>query len=348
MIDFNEHLKNWSPPPKWQKITTIDMHTAGEPLRIITSGLPELHGNTILEKRKYMMDNYDHLRKQLMLEPRGHADMYGCIITPPVSKEADFGVIFMHNEGYSSMCGHGIIAITKVAIETGLVKIVEPKTIVKIDSPAGLITAIGHIKYGKVDKVSFQNVPSYVVSLDNEVEIPKYGKIKYDLAFGGAYYTYVQVDDFGLTCYPKDIDQLIYIGREIKKAVSNTVKNEHPSDNVLSFLYGTIFIGKPEDSDSHSRNVCIFANGEVDRSPTGTGVSGRLAIHYARGEVGIDEPIIIESIIGSRFGGRVITETKFGEYNAIIPEVTGESFVTGKHEFYVDPEDSIKSGILLR
>ena len=348
MIDFTEHLKNWSPPTQWQRITTIDMHTAGEPLRIITSGLPVLHGNTILEKRKYMVDNYDHLRKMSMWEPRGHADMYGCIITQPVSKEADFGVIFMHNEGYSSMCGHGIIAITKVAIETGLVKIVEPKTIVKIDSPAGLITSTGHIKKGKVNRVSFYNVPSYVVSLDSEVEIPKYGKIKYDLAFGGAYYVYVQAEDFELNCYSKDIDQLIYIGREIKKAVSNTVKIEHPRDNVLSFLYGTIFIGKPEDLNSHSRNVCIFADGEVDRSPTGTGVSGRLAIHYARGEVGADEPIIIESIIGSKFDGRVVKETKFDQYNAIIPEVTGESFITGKHKFYVDPEDSIKGGIFLR
>ena len=345
---LKDKLKNFLVPNNWQKITTIDTHTAGEPLRIVTSGIPELPGDNILKKRQYMMDNYDHLRKQLMWEPRGHADMYGCIITPPVSKEADFGVVFMHNEGYSSMCGHGIIAVTKVAIESGLVKNSEPQTIVKIDSPAGLITAIGHIKNGKVGKVSFQNIPSYVVALDDEILIPVYGKIKYDLAFGGAYYAYVQAGDVGLTCYPKDIYQLIHVGRKVKRAVSNSVQIKHPFNDELSFLYGTIFIDKPENADSHSRNVCIFADGEVDRSPTGTGISGRLAIHYARGEIGVGEPIIIESVIGSKFSGIVLKETKFGQYNAIIPEVYGEAFITGKNEFYIDPDDPIQGGIFLR
>ncbi|MBU0528365.1 proline racemase family protein, partial [bacterium] len=193
-----------------------------------------------------------------------------------------------------------------------------------------------------------QNVPSFVVALDSEIEIPDYGKIKYDLAFGGAYYAYVQADDFGLTCYPKDIDQLIYIGREIKKAVSNTVKIKHPFDNDLSFLYGTIFISEPEDLNSHSRNVCVFADGEVDRSPTGTGVSGRLAIHHARSEINIGDSITIESIIGTKFEGRIVKETKFGNFNAIIPEVTGEAFITGKHEFYINSEDQIGKGFILR
>lgn len=306
MTDLLKKLINWSPSSDWLKISTIDTHTAGEPLRIIISGIPELLGDTILAKRMYMKENYDYIRKQLMWEPRGHVDMYGCIITSPVTPEADFGVIFMHNEGYSSMCGHGIIAITKIAIESGLVKTSEPQTTVKIDSPAGLITATGRVENGKVKKVSFQNVPSYVVALDSEIEIPEYGKIKYDLAFGGAYYAYVQAADIGLTCCPKDIDKLIQVGREIKKAVSNSVEIIHPFNNDLSFLYGTIFIGEPKDSNLHSRNVCIFADGEVDRSPTGTGVSGRLAIHYARGEIGIGEAIVIESIIGTKFEGIII------------------------------------------
>ena len=348
MEDLVKKLTDWPVPPDWLKITTLDTHTAGEPLRIVTSSVPELFGDTILAKRMYMKENYDFIRRQLMSEPRGHADMYGCIITSPVSQEADFGVIFMHNDGYSSMCGHGIIAITKVAIESRIVKVSEPITNIKIDSPAGLITAIGHLENSKVKKVAFQNVPSYVVALDSEIEIPKYGKIKYDLAFGGAYYAYVQAADVGLTCYPKDIERIISIGREIKKAVSNTVNIKHPINNDLSFLYGTIFIGKPEDSNSNSRNVCIFADGEVDRSPTGTGVSGRLAIHNARGDISIDEPITIESIIGTKFTGKIIEETKFGSFDAIIPEITGEAFITGKHEFYIDPEDPIGYGIFLR
>ena len=348
MTDLTEKLKDWSPPLNWQKIITIDTHTAGEPLRIVTVGIPKLRGDTILAKRKYIKDNFDNFRKILMWEPRGHADMYGCIITEPVTKEADMGIIFMHNDGYSSMCGHGIIAITKIAIGAGLVELVEPQTIVKIDSPAGLITAIGHIEKGQIEKVSFQNVPSYVVALDNEIEINGIGKIKYDLAFGGAYYAYVQVTDVALTCFQKDVEKLIQVGREIKKAVSKSIKIKHPFDDDLSFLYGTIFIGEPEDTNSHSRNACIFADGEVDRSPTGTGVSGRLAIHYARKEIGIGETIIIESIIGTKFEGRIIESTKFGSFEAIIPEVTGKAFITGKHEFYVDPKDSITTGIFLR
>ena len=185
MSDFAKKLLEWSPPTDWKKITTIDTHTAGEPLRIVTSGLPDIKGSTILEMRKNFQKNHDDVRKILMLEPRGHADMYGCIITPPTTKDADFGVIFMHNEGYSTMCGHGIIAVTKVTIESGLVRKAEPITSIKINSPAGLITATGHIKYSKVNKVSFQNVPSYVVSLDNEIEIKGIGKIKYDLALVG-------------------------------------------------------------------------------------------------------------------------------------------------------------------
>jgi trans-L-3-hydroxyproline dehydratase len=348
MTDPLKKLTSWSASYDWLKITTIDVHTAGEPLRIITSGIPELPGDTILKKQQYMIINYDHLRKHLMWEPRGHADMYGCIITSPVSQEADFGVIFMHCDGYSSMCGHGIMAITKVAIESGLVEKVEPITTIRIDSASGLITATANISNGEIGKLSFKNVPSFVVTLDSEIEIPEYGIIKYDLAFGGTYYSYVQAADVGLTCYPKDIDKLIQVGRKIKKAVSNTVNIKHPYDNDLSFLYGTIFIGEPEDFGSHSRNVCIFADGEVDRSPTGTRVLGRLAIHYAREDISISEPIIIESIIGTKFEGRIIEQTKFGLFDAIIPEVTGKAFITGKHEFYVNPEDPIREGTTTR
>jgi len=348
MSNFIKKLKEWDPPSSWRKITTIDAHTAGESLRIIISGLPEIIGSTILEMRKYIQDNHDDIRKLLMWEPRGHADMYGCIITPSITKEADFGVIFMHNEGYSTMCGHGIIAVTKVAIETGITNKIEPKTGIKIDSPAGLITATAYVQNGTVIKVSFLNVPSYVVSLDSEIDIEGIGKLKYDLAFGGAYYAYVQARDVGLTCLPKDVNGLIQVGRKIKDAVSKSVEIKHPFDDELSFLYGTIFIDEPEEKSSHSRNVCIFADGQVDRSPTGTGVSGRLAIHYAKGEISCGESIIIESIIGSKFEGKVTEKTQFGHYNAIIPEVIGNVNITGTHEFYLDPSDVIPSGFIIR
>jgi trans-L-3-hydroxyproline dehydratase len=315
---------------------------------VITGGLPELPGETILARRRYAKENLDHLRKALMWEPRGHADMYGCIVTPPVSPEADIGVLFMHNEGYSTMCGHGIIAITKVALETGLLPMQAPETTVKIDTPAGLVTARARVSAGQVQSVYFHNVPSFALALAETVDVPGLGQVRYDLAFGGAFYAYIQAEDVGLTCATADFRPLIETGMAIKRAIMASRPIDHPFEPELGFLYGTIFIGPPLSDEAHSRNVCIFAEGEVDRSPTGTGVSGRLAIHYARGELGLNQPIIVESIIGSRFTGRVVETTTFGPHPAIIPEVEGRAYITGRHEFLLDPADPWPAGFMLR
>jgi trans-L-3-hydroxyproline dehydratase len=340
--------EQWKPPEHWIRITTIDAHTAGEPFRVITSGYPSLPGNSILARRRYAVENLDHLRTALMLEPRGHADMYGCVLTPPVSPGADIGVLFMHNEGYSTMCGHGIIGLVKVALDAGLLPVTAPKTVVKIDTPAGPVTAHARIETGQVQSVRFRNVPSFVLALDETVDVPGLGRVRYDLAFGGAFYAYVQAQDLGLRCRPDDAHALIERGRDIKRAVVASRRIRHPFEEDLSFLYGTIFIGPPHDSGSHSRNVCIFADGQVDRCPTGTGVSGRLAIHYARGELGVNEPIVVESIIGSRFGGRVVETTTCGSHPAIVPEVEGSAHITGRHEFLLDPADPLREGFVLR
>jgi trans-L-3-hydroxyproline dehydratase len=339
---------SWNPSPNWHRITTIDAHTEGEPFRVITGGFPELQGDTILERRRYAREYFDHLRTALMWEPRGHADMYGCILTPPVTATADFGILFIHNEGFSTMCGHGIIGITTVVLETGMHRMQEPETVIKIDTPAGLVTAHARIKDGRVASVYFHNVPSFVLALDEEVEVPELGRVRYDLAFGGAFYAYVQAADVGLTCRATDFRTLIERGMQIKRAVMQSRAIPHPFEADLSFLYGTIFIGEPHSADAHSSNVCIFAEGEVDRSPTGTGVSGRLAIHHARGEIKVGEPIKIESLIGSHFTGRVVEETSFGGYAAIIPEVEGTAHITGRNEFFIDPTDSLRHGFLLR
>lgn len=341
-------MKHWTPPPHWHKITTIDAHTEGEPLRIIIDGYPDLPGATLLERRRYAQTHLDHLRTALMWEPRGHADMYGCLVVPPVSPGADFGVLFMHNEGYSTMCGHGIIAVTKVALETGMLPMAEPETTVRIDTPAGLVTAHARVKAGQVQSVYFHNVPSFVLALDETVEVPGLGRVRYDLAFGGAFYAYVQAEEVGLTCTPENFQAIIEKGRAIKHAVMAHRPIPHPFEPDLSFLYGTIFIGPPLGQGVHSRNVCIFAEGEVDRSPTGTGVSGRLAIHHARNEISLHEAITIESIIGSRFTGRVIETTYFGPHPAIIPEVEGTAHLTGRHEFLIDPDDGLREGFVLR
>ncbi len=347
---FSQKLKSfrWQAPDHWLKIRTIDAHTEGEPLRIILDGFPELKGDTILERRRYAKEHYDHLRKSLMWEPRGHADMYGCILTPPVSEQADFGVLFTHNEGFSTMCGHGIIGITKVLLETDFLKKEEPLTTVRIDTPAGLVTAFGHVKDGRIRRVTFHNVPSFVLTLDQTVAVEGLGEVRYDIAFGGAFYAFVQAEEIDLALTPENYRRIIELGMKIKHAVMRQTEIRHPFEEDLNFLYGTIFIGPPLSSDADSRNVCVFAEGEVDRSPTGTGVSARMALHYARGELEIGREMVIESIIGSKFSGKAVKALDFGPHRAVIPEVGGTAHITGQHEFLIDPEDPLKNGFILR
>lgn len=343
-------MREWEPPDGWLRITTIDAHTGGEPFRVITGGYPELPGETILERRRYAREHLDHLRTMLMWEPRGHADMYGCIVTPPVTPGADIGVLFMHNEGYSTMCGHGIIAIARVALETGLLPMPagDGERVVRIDTPAGLVTAHARISGGQVTGVAFHNVPSFVLALDETVHVPGLGDVRYDIAFGGAFYAYVRAVDLGLTLAADEFRTIIDRGMAIKRAVMASRPIPHPFEEDLSFLYGTILVGPPLGEGAGSRNVCVFAEGEVDRSPTGTGVSGRLALHHARGEIGVGEDIIVESIIGTRFRGRIVATTSFGPYPAVIPEVEGTAHITGRHEFLVDPADPLRDGFILR
>jgi len=347
MIEVKK-LKNWNPPDGWIEFQTIDAHTEGEPLRIILSGYPELKGKTLLEKRTDAQNHHDELRKALIWEPRGHADMYGAIIVEPDTTGADFGVIFIHNEGYSTGCGHAIIALTKVFVETGLIPMNEPETEVKMDVPSGFIKSYAKVKNGQVTGVRFENVPSFVQSLDTEVDVPGLGIINYDLAFGGAFYAFVDVAQLGLDCTPEYQNLLIETGMKIKHAIMDSVEMVHPLEPDMNFLYGTIFTGALKDPNHHSRNVCIFAEGEVDRSPTGTGVSARAAILLSKGEVKVGESIIIESIIGSTFSVKIVATTTFGNYDAVIPEVSGNAFITGKNAFWINPEDPLKGGFILR
>jgi len=339
---------NWKPPSGWNTIKTIDLHTCGEPLRVLTDGLPEIKGNTILEKRKYFRDNLDYIRTGTMWEPRGHADMYGAIITEPVSADADFGTFFLHNEGYSTMCGHAIIALVTLVMETGLIKKDTENPQIIIDAPPGKIFATGHIKDGRVLSVSFRNVPSFLLLKNKTVNVSGLGNVLFDVAFGGAFYAFVKSEDFDLELDSGSYDTLIDYGRKIKYAVMDNYKIKHPFEEDLSFLYGTIFTGKPYNKYNHSRNVCIFADGELDRSPTGSGVSARAALHHSRGELQNGEIITIESILGSLMDVKIVNTTKYGPHNAVIPELTGRASITGKNEFYFDPEDPFKEGFILR
>jgi proline racemase len=339
---------SWRPPSDWPRLTTIDAHTGGEPFRVVTGGWPAIPGETILARRRYAMAHHDHLRRALMLEPRGHADMYGCLVTPPVTPDADLGVLFMHNAGFSTMCGHGIIGLVTVALETGMLPAIEPETTVRIDTPAGLVTARADVASGRVARVTFRNVPAFVLARDEVVDVRDVGQVQYDVAFGGAFYAYVSAEDVGLACTPEYFRGLIEAGRAIKAAVAAHRAIAHPFEDDLGFLYGVVFTGPSPSPGVHGRNVCVFADGEVDRSPTGTSVSARLAIHHARGELREGDRVVFESLIGSRFGGRIVETTSFGPYAAVVPEVDGSAHITGRHEFLLDPTDTIGRGFLLR
>ncbi|HLF60281.1 MAG TPA: proline racemase family protein [Acidimicrobiia bacterium] len=339
---------DWQPPSGWQRVTVVDSHTGGEPFRVVISGVPQPEGGTVLERRRYAETHLDRLRRILMWEPRGHADMYGGLIGSPTMEGSDLSVLFMHNAGFSTMCGHGIIALTKVALDTGILPVSGPETTIGIDTPAGQVMATASVEGGAVGTVRFRNVPSFVVELDATVEVPGIGELRYDLAFGGAFYAYVDVSQVGLTCGPADASRLIETGRAIKKAVIASREIRHPLEADLSFLYGVIFFGPAEDTGHHSRNVCTFAEGELDRSPTGTGVSGRLAINHARGDLDVGETIVVESIVGSTFTGSVVEATEYGGHPAVIPEIGGRAHIIGRSEYWIDPKDSLGQGFLVR
>ena len=348
MNRWPEAARAWAPPAGWRRVLAVDAHAGGEPLRVVLEGFPALGGDSILARRRDARLRHDALRKALMWEPRGHADMYGCLLTPPVTPEADVGVLFTHNEGYSTMCGHGIIAVTTVLLELGLLPCREGENRVGIDAPAGFVEAWGRVSGGKVVSVSFVNVPSYAAALDRAVEVPGLGTVRYDLAFGGAFYAFVDAAPLGLELVPAEVGRIIETGRAVKAAVVAADPPRHPLDPDLGFLYGAIFVGQAQDPAHHSRNVCVFADGEVDRSPTGTGVSARLALHHARGELAEGQEIVVESILGTTFGGRVAGVTRVGPYDAVVPRVSGSAHITGRSEWFLDPGDPLKDGFLLR
>jgi proline racemase len=335
---------SWQPPASWMRLEAIDMHTGGEPLRVLVSGLPPLPGTTVLEKRRYFRDHYDYIRTGTMWEPRGHADMYGAVLTP--SSDADFDVFFLHNEGYSTMCGHAIIALTTLAVETGLVR--EFSGEVSFSVPAGLIAARARLENGRAHDVSFRNVPSFAYAIEQSVDVPGIGRVRFDIAYGGAFYALVEAQPLGLGLGPTQFNQLVDYGRRIKQAVMGVMAITHPFEADLSFLYGTIFTGPAQHADCHSRNVCIFADGELDRSPTGSGVSARAALLHAKGELRIGERLTIESILGTRMTVEVASNLQFGPYDAVIPQVGGTASIIGRNEFYFDPRDPLRAGFILR
>ncbi len=338
---------NWSPPSSWGRIRTIDTHTGGEPLRIVTSGLPEIKGDTVLEKRRYFMKHYDRLRSGLLREPRGHADMYGAILTSS-RDDADLDVFFINTEGYSSMCGHAILAIAKVVLETGIIQKTGDRPELVINVPPGRIFVRASVTNGEVRHASFRNVPSFVYLQHEHVEVPGLGVIAFDVAFGGAFYVIVEAKPLDVHLTSEHYNTLIDYGRRIKRAVIAQFPIEHPFEPDLSSLFGVIFTGPAHTAGHHSRNVNIFEDGEVDRSATGTGVSARAALLYAKGDLRLNQSITIESILGSTMTVEAVERTTFGAYDAIVPEVGGSAHIIGQSDLHFDPADPFNEGFIFR
>ena len=328
-------------------VSTIDAHAAGEPLRIITAGVPPLRGATILERRRFMEEHHDGIRSALLFEPRGHADMYGAVLTPPVSADADYGVLFLTNEGYSSMCGHGIIALTTTLIETGMFPATEPETEIVYDAPAGPIAAMASVRGNRVERVAFRNVPAFVFA-DRVPVRTSAGEIEVVVAYGGAFYALVEAAALGVAVVPGQVGELTRLGMEIKRAVEREVDVVHPEEPELRGIYGTIVSAPPVGDGADGRNVTIYAEGAVDRSPCGTGTSAKLASLYGRGLLPPNRAYVHESIIGTRFAGSVLAETEVGGLPAVVTEIAGRAFVTGLHQFLLDPDDSTGYGFLVR
>src|SRR5438105_2793120 len=282
-----------------QILKTIDAHAAGEPLRLIVNGFPSPRGKTMLDKREWLKHHADHLRRALMLEPRGHADMYGALLTEPVTPGSHAGVLFMHNEGYSTMCGHGVIAVTTIALERGLLMPGGDGSTVVYDSPAGTIRACASIAGARAERVAFTNVPSFVLHGGLAVKIGA-RQIRADVAFGGAFYAIVDSEAAGLPIDAAHLPELRRVGMEIKQAIEAAQSIAHPLEPGLKGIYGTIFTGPPNDPSADLRNVTIFADAEVDRSPCGTGTCAVMAVLDAMGLLG-DKPFVHESLIGTTF-----------------------------------------------
>ncbi|NML18889.1 trans-3-hydroxy-L-proline dehydratase [Azohydromonas caseinilytica] len=329
-------------------IQTVDAHTGGEPLRILLSGMPPVPGSTILEKRAWLKEYRDDLRQFLMNEPRGHADMYGAYLLPPTTPGSDFGVVFIHNEGYSDMCGHGIIALGKVLVELGLVERQAPSTRIRFDAPAGLIEAQVAWDGRKAGEVTFRNVPAFIYRRDVEVETPSFGKITGDIVFGGAFYYYINSAQAGLDIKPEQVRALIQLGAETKAAVKAAISIQHPLEPGLNELYGTVIDGAPNRAGVDQSNVCVFADREVDRSPTGTGTSGRAAQLYLRGQLPLNQPYFNGSLVGSVFKVRVTEAVQVDEFDGAITEVTGSAHISGFNQWVLEEDDPFPTGFFFR
>lgn len=344
----NEELKKHLPEGS-EIITCIDSHTGGEPTRFAISGLPEIKGDNIKEKAKFFQENYDYLRTALTQEPRGRKAMHALILCSPTNPEADFGIIITCALGYLGMCGHGLIGIVDTAIETGIIEPNEPETKVNVETPSGLMKVRAQVSNRKVEGVTFRNQPALVYQEDLNLNLDPYGSVKVDIAYGGNWYAVVNVDQLGLEIRTENLDKFSKANNLILEAINEKITPEHPELELEDKVSQLVFVGPPQNPKADSMNLVTSQELGYDRSPCGTGSSAKMAALYSKGEIGLNEEYIHESgTTGSLFSTQLVEETTIKSTKAVVPEVTGYSYITGVNYVTIDPNDSFKHGFSIK
>ena len=330
-----------------KSVYAVDSHTAGESTRVVVGGIPKIPGKSMPEKKEWLESRMDYLRTALMLEPRGHNDMFGAILTSPTTEEADYGIIFMDGGGYLNMCGHGTIGAMTVAVETGMVEVTEPITKIVQEAPAGMIHGEVLVEGDKAKTVSFQNVPSFLYKQDQEVELPEYGRIRFDISFGGSFFAIVKAEQVGLSIVPANAEKLKALGIALRDIINREIPVIHPTLSHIHTVDLVEWWSETETKGATLKNCVVFGKGQVDRSPCGTGTSAKMATLFARGELKVGEPFYYESILGTIFEGKILDTAKVGGYDAVIPQITGSAYITAFNHFVMEKNDPLKYGFVL-
>jgi proline racemase len=328
-------------------IPVVDAHTEGNPERVVIGGIPPIPGGTMVEKVRYVYTHLDYLRTFLVHEPRGNTNMYTALVVSPADPRADFGIIYLEPGGYATMCGHGSIAICTVLVEMGLVEAVEPETHITLDTPAGLVEACVSVQNGIAQSVTIRNVPSFLYRPEVKIDVPGVGPVELDIAFGGNFYALLPAIQVGLEVSPRYFNQLLACGTKIWEAVNDQVKIQHPLIPEINCVNYTEFYGPPTRKEATLKNAVVVPPDGMDRSPCGTGTSAKMAVLYAHGELGLHQPFVHESIVGSLYFGELIEETRVGDFQAVIPTIRGSAYIMGIHQLVLDPRDPFPAGFAL-
>ncbi|WP_030252580.1 proline racemase family protein [Streptomyces violens] len=327
-------------------LSAVDSHTEGMPTRVVTGGVGPIPGATMADRRRYAVEHLDGLRRFLVDEPRGHPAMSGALLQPPTRPDADWGVLYIEVSGFLPMCGHGTIGVATVLVETGMVPVTEPETVVRLDTPAGLVEARVSVRDGVAERVTLRNVDAFALEQDAKVEVPGLGEVRYDMAYGGNFYAIVELERLGLPFDRARKDEILAAGLSIMKAVNEQNRPEHPVDPLISGCKHVQFLAPGSDA-RHSRNAMAIHPGWFDRSPCGTGTSARMAQLHARGELPLHADFINESFIGTRFTGRLVGTTEVGGLPAVVPEFSGRAWITATANYLLDPRDPFPEGFVL-